>query len=100
VQLTNDQTPSDDDDNDEQVYNSDDLPTLRRTSLLKQPWDLITNQMLKEKRVRDEALLLERLIQKHIFGIWAYKEKRCDNYRGYCFVLKSTGQHYKVTIAE
>jgi hypothetical protein len=30
-----------DDDNDEQDYNSDDLPTLR--TLLKQPRDLITN---------------------------------------------------------
>ena len=56
VKLTKGQTSSDDDD-DERVYDSDDLPTLQ-----KQPRDSITNRMLKEKRVRDEALSSERVI--------------------------------------
>jgi hypothetical protein len=56
------------DDNNEQDYNSDDLPTLRRTLLLKQPCNLITNRMLKEKRARDNTLPLEQLIQKNIFN--------------------------------
>jgi hypothetical protein len=74
------------------------LPTLR--TLLKQPRDLITNQMLKEKRARENALPLERLIEKNIFDTWRCREERCDNHRGYCFVLKSTSQHYKVIISQ
>jgi hypothetical protein len=56
----------DDDDDGEQDYNSDDLPTLR--TLLKRPRDLIINRMLKEKRARDNALPLEQLIEKNIFN--------------------------------
>jgi hypothetical protein len=97
VELSQGENSSDDDDEEDRVYDSNDLPTLRRSSLLKQPQDSITNQILKEKRARDKALLSERLIQKNIFGIWAYKEERCDNRKGYCYVLKSTGNHYRVT---
>ena len=58
VKLSNSKNTSGDDDNDgEQDYNSDDLPTLR--TLLKRPRDLITNQILKEKRAKDNALFLE-----------------------------------------
>ena len=95
MNLSNGENTSDDDD-DEQDYNSDDLPTLRRTSS-KQPRDSITNRMLKEKRARDDALPSERLIEKNIFSTWRCREERCDNRRGCCFVLKSSGQHYKVT---
>jgi hypothetical protein len=52
--------------------------------------------MLKEKRARDNALPLEQLIEKNIFNTWRYRKERCDNRRGCCFVLKSTGNHYKV----
>ena len=65
MKLSNSENTSDDD-NNKQDYNSDDLPTLR--TLLKQPRDLITNQMLKEKRARENALPLERLIKKNIFN--------------------------------
>jgi hypothetical protein len=68
VKLSNSKNTSGDDDNDgEQDYNSDDLPTLR--TLLKRPRDLITNQILKEKRAKDNALSLEQLIEKNIFNI-------------------------------
>jgi hypothetical protein len=67
VKLSNSENTLDDDD-DKQDYNSDDLPTSRRT-LLKQPRDLITNRMLKEKRARDNTLPLELLIKKNIFNI-------------------------------
>jgi hypothetical protein len=97
VKLSNGENTSDDD-NDEQDYNSDDLPTLRTSS--KQPRDSITNRMLKEKRARENALPSERLIEKNIFDTWRCREERCDNHRGYCFVLKSTGQHYKVTTSQ
>ena len=66
MNLFNSENTSDNDD-DEQDYNSDDLLTLRRTSL-KQPRDLIINRMLKEKRARDDVLLSERLIEKNIFS--------------------------------
>jgi hypothetical protein len=56
-----------DDNNDEQDYNSDDLPTLKRT-LLKQLRNLIINRILKEKRAKDNALPLEQLIEKNIFN--------------------------------
>ena len=59
-------TLGDDDDDGEQDYNSDDLPTLR--TLLKRPRDLIINRMLKDKRARDNALPLEQLIEKNIFN--------------------------------
>jgi hypothetical protein len=96
VKLSNGENTLGDDDNDgEQDYNSDDLPTLR--TLLKRPRDLIINRMLKEKRARDNVLPLEQLIKKNIFNTWRYREERCDNYRGCCFVLKSTGNYYKVT---
>jgi hypothetical protein len=85
-----------DGDNGEQDYNSDDLPTLK--TLLKRLRDLITNRMLKEKRARDNALPLEQLIEKNIFNTWRYREERYDNCRGCCFVLKSTGNYYKVMI--
>jgi hypothetical protein len=42
------------------------LPILRASS--KQPRDSITNQMLKEKRARDNALPSERLMEKNIFN--------------------------------
>jgi hypothetical protein len=87
-------TSGDDDDNGEQDYYSDDLLTLR--TLLKRLCDLIINRILKEKRARDNALPLEQLIEKNIFNTWRYREERCNNYRGYCFVLKSTSNHYKV----
>jgi len=61
VNLSNGENTSDNN-NNEQDYNSDDLPTLRRTLLLKQPRDSIINQMLKEKRARDDTLPLEQLI--------------------------------------
>jgi hypothetical protein len=67
VKLSNSENTSDNDD-DKQNYNSDDLPTLRRT-LLKQLRDLIINRMLKEKRARDNILPLELLIEKNIFNI-------------------------------
>jgi hypothetical protein len=58
VKLSNSEnTSGDDDDDGEQDYNSDDLPTLR--TLLKRPRDLIINRILKEKRARDNALPLE-----------------------------------------
>jgi hypothetical protein len=67
VKLSNgENTLGNDDDDGEQDYNSDDLPTLR--TLLKRPRDLIINQMLKEKRARDNALPLEQLIEKNIFN--------------------------------
>jgi hypothetical protein len=67
VKLSNgENTSGDDDDDGEQDYNSDDLPTLRTS--LKRPRDLITNRMLKEKRARDNALSLEQLIEKNIFN--------------------------------
>jgi hypothetical protein len=67
VKLSNgENTLGDDDDDGEQDYNSDDLPTLR--TLLKRPRDLIINRMLKEKRARDNALPLEQLIEKNIFN--------------------------------
>jgi hypothetical protein len=67
VKLSNgENTLGDDDDDGEQDYNSDDLPTLR--TLLKRPRDLIINRMLKEKRTRDNALPLEQLIEKNIFN--------------------------------
>ena len=67
VKLSNSKnTSGDNDDDGEQDYNSDDLPTLR--TLLKQPRDLIINQMLKEKRARENVLLLEQLIKKNIFN--------------------------------
>jgi hypothetical protein len=67
VKLSNSEnTSGDDDDDGEQDYNSDDLPTLR--TLLKRPRDLITNRILKEKRARDNALPLEQLIEKNIFN--------------------------------
>jgi hypothetical protein len=90
VKLSNGENTSGDDDDD-----SDDLPTLRTS--LKRPRDSITNQMLKEKRARDNALPSEQLMEKNIFNTWRYREERCDNHRGCCFVLKSTGNHYKVT---
>jgi hypothetical protein len=98
VKLSNGENTSGDDDDDEQDYNSDDLPTLR--TLSKRPRDLITNRMLKEKRARENALPLERLIEKNIFNTWRCREKRCNNRRGCCFVLKSTGQHYKVMTSQ
>jgi hypothetical protein len=55
-----------DKDNDEQDYNSDDLPILR--ALSKQSRNLIINRILKEKRARDNALPLEQLIEKNIFN--------------------------------
>jgi hypothetical protein len=97
VKLSNGKNTLDKDD-DEQDYNSDDLPILR--ALSKQSRDLITNRILKEKRARDNALPLERLIEKNIFNTWRCREERCDNRRGYCFVLKSTGQHYKVITSQ
>jgi hypothetical protein len=67
VKLSNSEnTSGDDDDDGEQDYNSDDLPTLR--TLLKRLRDLIINRMLKEKRARDNALPLEQLIEKNIFN--------------------------------
>jgi hypothetical protein len=67
VKLSNSEnTSGDDDDNGEQDYNSDDLPTLR--TLLKRPRDLIINQMLKEKRARNNVLPLKQLIEKNIFN--------------------------------
>jgi hypothetical protein len=67
VKLSNSEnTSGDDDDNGEQDYNSDDLPTLR--TLLKRPRDLIINRILKEKRSRDNVLPLEQLIEKNIFN--------------------------------
>ena len=65
VKLSNGENTSDND-NDEQDYNSDDLPTLR--TLLKRPRDLIINRMLKEKRARNNALPLKQLIEKNIFN--------------------------------
>jgi hypothetical protein len=67
VKLSNSEnTLGNNDNNGEQDYNSDDLPTLR--TLLKRPRDLIINQMLKEKRARDNALPLEQLMEKNIFN--------------------------------
>ena len=67
VKLSNSKnTSGNDDNNGEQDYNSDDLPTLR--TLLKRPRDSITNRMLKEKRARDNTLPLEQLIEKNIFN--------------------------------
>jgi len=67
VKLSNSKnTSGDNDDDGEQDYNSDDLPTLR--TLLKRPRDSITNRMLKEKRARDNTLPLEQLIEKNIFN--------------------------------
>jgi hypothetical protein len=67
VKLSNNKnTSGDDDDDGEQDYNSDDLPTLRTS--LKRPRNSITNQILKEKRARDNALPLEQLIEKNIFN--------------------------------
>jgi hypothetical protein len=67
VKLSNSEnTSGDDDDDGEQDYNSDDLPTLR--TLLKRPRDLIINRILKEKRSRDNVLPLEQLIEKNIFN--------------------------------
>jgi hypothetical protein len=65
VKLSNSKNTLDEDDN-EQDYNSDDLPILR--ALSKQPRNLIINQMLKEKKARDNALPLEQLIKKNIFN--------------------------------
>jgi hypothetical protein len=66
VRLSNSENTLGDNDNDEQDYNSDDLPTLR--TLLKRPRDLIINRILKEKRARDNVLPLEQLIEKNIFN--------------------------------
>jgi len=67
VKLSNGKnTLGNNDNNGEQDYNSDDLPTLR--TLLKRLRDSIINRMLKEKRARDNALPLEQLIEKNIFN--------------------------------
>jgi hypothetical protein len=66
VKLSNSENTLDDN-NDEQDYNSDDLPTLKRT-LLKQLCNSIINRILKEKRAKDNALPLEQLIEKNIFN--------------------------------
>jgi hypothetical protein len=97
VKLSNNKNTSDNN-NNEQDYNSDDLPILR--TLSKQPHDLIINRILKEKRARENALPLKRLIEKNIFNTWRYREERCNNRKGCCFVLKSTSQHYKVTTSQ
>jgi hypothetical protein len=66
VKLSNSKNTLSNNDDDEQDYNSDDLPTLR--TLLKRLRDLIINRILKEKRARDNALPLEQLIEKNIFN--------------------------------
>jgi hypothetical protein len=66
VKLSNSKNTLSNNDDDEQDYNSDDLPTLR--TLLKRVRDLIINRILKEKRAKDNALPLEQLIKKNIFN--------------------------------
>ena len=67
VKLSNGKnTLGNNDNNGEQDYNSDDLPTLR--TLLKRLRDSIINRMLKEKRARDNALPSEQLMEKNIFN--------------------------------